>query len=85
MTMGRSYPSAMPSRHERYLRGADGRSRRKPAVREKCERRLRQEVLSSHAVVYNTFMVQRHLTLAETRRALRAVAMTTWRTAVAAA
>ena len=44
-----------------------------------------QEFLSTHAVVYNTFNVQRHLISAQTHRALRSVAMTTWRTAVAAA
>src|SRR5208337_222333 len=38
-----------------------------------------------HAAVYNTFNVQRHLISAQTHRALRGVAMTTWRTAVAAA
>ena len=41
--------------------------------------------LSTHAAVYNTFNVQRHLISAQTHRALRGVAMTTWRTAVAAA
>jgi putative transposase len=44
-----------------------------------------QKFLSAHAAVYNTFNVQRHLTSAQTHRALRAAAMTTWRTAVAAA
>jgi putative transposase len=44
-----------------------------------------QKFLSTHAAVYNTFNVQRHLTSAQTRRALRAAAMTAWRTAVAAA
>jgi putative transposase len=44
-----------------------------------------QKFLSTHAVVYNTFNVQRHLTSAQTHRVLRAAAMTTWRTAVAAA
>jgi transposase-like protein len=44
-----------------------------------------QKFLSTHAAVYNTFNVQRHLTSAQTHRALRAAAMTTWRTAVAAA
>ena len=43
-----------------------------------------QKFLSTHAVVYNTFNVQRHLTSARTHRVLRAAAMTTWRTAVAA-
>jgi putative transposase len=38
-----------------------------------------QRFLSSHAAVYNTFNVQRHLTSARTHRAFRAVAMSTWR------
>jgi putative transposase len=41
--------------------------------------------ISSHAVVYNTFNVQSHLTSIQTHRVLRAAAMTTWQTAVAAA
>jgi putative transposase len=44
-----------------------------------------QKFLSTHAAVYNTFNVQRHLTSAQTHRTLRAAAMDTWRTAVAAA
>ncbi len=44
-----------------------------------------QKSLSSHAAVYNTFNVQRHLTSAQTHRTLRAVAMSTLREAVAAA
>ena len=44
-----------------------------------------QKFLSTHAAVYNTFNVQGHLTSAQTHRVLRAAAMTTWRTAVAAA
>ena len=36
-----------------------------------------QKFLSTHAAVYNTFNVQRHLTSAQTHRALRAAAMTT--------
>jgi putative transposase len=43
-----------------------------------------QKFLSSHAAIYNIFNVQRHLTSAQTHRALRAVAMDTWRTAAAA-
>jgi len=43
-----------------------------------------QKFLSSHAAVYNTFNVQRHLTSARTHRTLRAVAMSTWHEAVAA-
>ena len=38
-----------------------------------------QKFLSTHAAVYNIFNVQRHLTSAQTHRALRAVAMDTWR------
>ena len=41
-----------------------------------------QKFLSTHAAVYNTFNVQRHLTSAQSHRA---AAMTTWREAVAAA
>ena len=44
-----------------------------------------QKFLSTHAAVYNTFNVQRHLTSAQTHRTLRAAAMNTWRTAVVAA
>jgi putative transposase len=44
-----------------------------------------QKFLSTHADVYNTFNVQRHLTSAQTHRVLRAAAMTTRREAVAAA
>jgi len=46
-----------------------------------------QKFLSTHAAVYNTFNVQRHLTSAQTQthRTLRAAAMDTWRTAVAVA
>jgi transposase-like protein len=38
----------------------------------------------THAAVYNIFNVQRHLTSAQTHHVLRAAAMDTWRTAVAA-
>ena len=44
-----------------------------------------QKFLSTHAAAYNTFNVQRHLTSAQSHRALRDAAMTTWREAVAAA
>jgi putative transposase len=44
-----------------------------------------QRFLSVHAAAYNTFNVQRHLTLARTHRAFRASAMQTWREVVAAA
>jgi hypothetical protein len=48
-------------------------------------RRSLQKFLSTHAAVYNTFNAQRHLTSAQTHHVLRAAAMDTWRTAVAAA
>jgi putative transposase len=44
-----------------------------------------QRFLSTHAAIYNTFNVQRHLTTRQTHRVLRAAAMTTWRDAIAAA
>jgi putative transposase len=44
-----------------------------------------QKFLSTHAAVYNTFNVQRHLSSAQTRRVLRAAALDTWRTVLAAA
>jgi putative transposase len=44
-----------------------------------------QRFLSTHAAVYNTFSVQRYLNSAQTHHSLRAAAMDTWRTAVAAA
>jgi transposase-like protein len=43
-----------------------------------------QKFLSTHAAVYNTFDVQRHLASAQTHRVLRAAAMDTWQTAVGA-
>ena len=44
-----------------------------------------QRFLSTHAAIYNTFNVQRHLPTRQTHRALRSVAMSTWRDAIAAA
>jgi putative transposase len=44
-----------------------------------------QKFLSTHAAVSNTFNLQRHLTSAKTHRTLRAAAMTTRQTAIAAA
>ena len=41
-----------------------------------------QKFLSTHAAIYNTFNVQRPLTSAQTKRVLRAAAMSTWRNAV---
>jgi transposase-like protein len=47
--------------------------------------RSAQKFLSTHAAVFNTFNIQRHLTSAQTHRTLRTAAMSTWREAVAAA
>jgi putative transposase len=47
--------------------------------------RSAQKFLSTHAAVFNTFNVQRHLTSAQTHRTLRTAAMNTWRDVVAAA
>ena len=44
-----------------------------------------QRFLLTHAAVYNTFNVQRHLTSTQTHRALRATAMDTWHQVIAAA
>jgi transposase-like protein len=44
-----------------------------------------QRFLSFHAVTYNTFNVERHLTSASTHRVFRASAMRTWREVTAAA
>jgi transposase-like protein len=44
-----------------------------------------QRFLSTHAAIYNTFNVQRHLSTRQTHRALRSEAMSTWRDAIAAA
>ena len=59
------------------------RRREREMQRFKCARSA-QKFLSTHAVVYNTFNVQRHLTSAQSHRVLRAAAMTTWREVVAA-
>ena len=44
-----------------------------------------QKFLSTHAAVYDTFNLQRHITSAQAHRVLRAEAMDTWRTAAATA
>src|SRR5271166_1376626 len=46
--------------------------------------RSAQKFLSTHAAVFNTFNVHRHLASAQTHRTLRTAAMSTWREAVAA-
>ena len=47
--------------------------------------RSAQKFLSTHAAVYNTFNVQRHLVSAQSHRVLRTAAMSTWHHVVAAA
>ena len=75
--VGAAKPSLRRRRIERF---------RHPRVREDGRSPgSAQKFLSTHAAVYNTFNVQRHPISAQTHRALRGVAMTTWRTAVAAA
>ena len=43
-----------------------------------------QRFLSTHAAVYNTFNVQRHLATRQAHRTVRSAAMDTWREAAAA-
>ena len=92
----RSYGAAardlgLENRHERG-RWKNNRAENSHQPTRRRERKMQrfksagsaQKFLSSHAAVYNTFNVQRHLTSAQTHRTLRAVAMSTWREAVAA-
>ena len=82
----------MERRHERG-RLKNNRTENSHQLMRRRERKMQrfkssgsaQKFLSTHAAVYNTFDVQRHLTSAPTHRALRAEAMTVWRTAVATA
>ena len=46
--------------------------------------RSAQKFLSTHAAVFNTFNVQRHLTSAQTHRTLRTAVMSTWLEVIAA-
>ena len=93
----RSYGAAardlgLENRHERG-RWKNNRAENSHQPTRRRERKMQrfksvgsaQKFLSSHAAVYNTFNVQRHLTSAQTHRTLRAAAMSTWREAVAAA
>ena len=82
----------MTAQHEKGLRENNRAENSHQPVRRR-ERKMQrfkspgsaQKFLSTHAAVYNIFNVQRHLTSAQTHRELRAVAMDTSRTAVAAA
>jgi hypothetical protein len=93
----RSYGAAahdlgIESRHERG-RWRNNRAENSHLPTRRRERKMQrfkspgsaQKFLSNHAAVFNTFNVQRHLASAQTHRTLRAAAMDTWRTAVAAA
>ncbi len=93
----RSYGAAVrdpriESRHER-VRWKNNRVENSHQPTRRRERKMQrfksagsaQKFLSIHAAVHNTVNVQRHLTSAQTRRMLRAVAMSAWREAIAAA
>src|ERR1039458_9732738 len=93
----RSYDAAarelgIENRHERG-RWKNNRAENSHQPTRRRERKMQrfkspgsaQKFLSTHAAVYNTFNVQRHLTSARTHRTFRAAAMNTWRAAVAAA
>jgi putative transposase len=80
------------SRHERG-RWRNNRAENSHQPTRRRERKMQrfksrgsaQRFLSTHAAVYNTFNVQRHLTTRRTHQAFRAAAMSTWRQATAAA
>jgi len=93
----RSYAAAardlgIESRHERG-RWKNNRAENSHQPTRRRERKMQrfkspgsaQKFLSTHAAVYNTFNVQRHLTSAQTHQSFRAAAMSTWREAVMAA
>ena len=93
----RSYGAAardlgIESRHERgqWRNNRAENSHQPTRRRERKMQRFKsrgsaQRFLSTHAAVYNTFNVQRHLTTRLTHRAFRAAAMSAWREAAAAA
>ena len=83
---------AIEHRHQRGRRRNNGaeHSHQPTRRRERKMQRFKspgsaQKFLSTHAAVYNTSNVQRHLTSAQPHRTLLAAAMDTSRTAVAAA
>jgi putative transposase len=93
----RSYGAAahdlsIESRHERGRR-KNNRAENSHQPTRRRERKMQrfksagsaQRFLSTHAAVFNTFNVQRHLASAHTHRTLRAAAMSKWREATAAA
>ena len=80
---------------EKHHRRGRWRNNRAESSRQPTRRRERkmqgfksrgsaQRFLSTHAAVYNTFNVQRHLTSARTHRAYRVAAINTWLMAAAA-
>jgi transposase-like protein len=80
---------------EKHVTGGRSNNRAgnsQPPVRQR-ERRMQdfksagsaQRFLSTHATVYNTFNVQRHLITRKTLRQFRGEAMSTWRTVTTAA
>ena len=92
----RSYGAArselgLAARHEQGLRQNNRAENSHQPVRRR-ERKLQrfkspgsaQRFLSVHAVVYNTFNIQRHLINRNSLRALRAQALQTWQVATAA-
>jgi putative transposase len=93
----RSYGAAardlgISSRHEwgRWKNNRAENSHQPTRRRERKMQRFKslgsaQKFLSTRAAIYNTFNVQRHLTSAQTHRAFRAAAMSTWREAVMSA
>ena len=92
-----SYPAAMRdlgnlNRREmgRWLNNRAENSHLIIRRRERKQQRFKSQgsarrFLATHAAVYNTFNVQRHLTSAQTHRGFRAAAMNTWRAVVAVA
>jgi putative transposase len=90
--MAAAHDLGMAHRHRRgRWRNNRAENSHQPTRRRECKmQRFKspgsaQRFLSSHAAVYNTFNVQRHLISARTHRAFRASAMSTWRAAVAVA
>ncbi len=81
----------MTAQHEKGLRKNNRAENSHQPVRRR-ERKMQrfksagsaQRFLSSHAAVYNTFNVQRHLISRRTLRGFRAGAMEQWRSAAAA-
>ena len=82
----------LSARHEQGLR-KNNRAENSHQVLRRRERKLQrfksagsaQRVLSTHAAVYNTFNVQRHLVSRRTLRIFRAEAAKAWQIATAAA